>query len=280
MRMIASLGFLAAAGLLSSPAAPPPQDDPPVVAQETLGENACGPCAAVNALLRARAPWRDALKALEGETPLDKAGDLLKRFSRSPSEAYPGEMAYDPKRGITWRDLEACFNAFLRERQAPPLKGDYLDRRSDESLDGHLRRVHDLLAASIRKGVPVVTSVRSFAPRLNDGGEYVWTGLNGHYVTVTAVQERIDDGEKGFRFTYADSFTGRIEKGYAHVDEARNFTAAKGDSKRWEWRTDRPFLVVTAPSMRLSTQKQPWYLRTIIILNFAVYAPEPGNGNP
>ena len=91
---------------------------------------------------------------------------------------------------------------------------------------------------------------------------------------MTAVPERIDDGEKGFRFTYADSFTGRLETGYAHVDEARNFTAAKGDEKRWEWLTDRPFLLVTAPTLRLSTQKQPWQLRTIITINYAVYAPE------
>jgi hypothetical protein len=137
----------------------------------------------------------------------------------------------------------------------------------DEPLEAHLRRIHGLLGGSIRRGVPVVTSIRSFAPRPPAaGGEPVWTGLDGHYVTVTAVQERIDDGEKGFRFTYADSFTGKLETGYAWVDEARNFTAAKGDAKRWEW--------VTAPSMRLSTQKQPWHARTIIILNFAITAPE------
>ena len=36
-----------------------------------------------------------------------------------------------------------------------------------------------------------------------------------------------------------------------------------------EWISDRPFLLVTAPSLRLGTQAQPWHLRTIIILNFA-----------
>jgi hypothetical protein len=268
------IGLLSVTAGIPRAAAEPGPVEPPVVAQATLGENACGPCAVVNALLRAKAPYADALQSVAGATPLEKAGDLVRRFGQAPSEAYAGEMAYDPNRGITWADLTACVNALLKERQAPPLAGDYLDRRRDEPLEDHLRRVHRLLAASLRKGVPVVTSVRSFAPQPKEGGEHAWAGLNGHYVTITAVQERIDDGEKGFRFTYADSFTGRLETGYAHVDEARNFTAAKGDAKRWEWLTDRPFLLVTAPTLRLSTQMQPWHLRTIITLNYAIYAPE------
>ncbi len=236
--------------------------------------NACGPCAVVNALLRAKAPYRNALEPLGGDTPSDKARNLIGRFSKTPSQAYDGEMAYKPERGITWVDMTACFNALLKERQAPSLKGSYLDRHRDESLGNHLRRIHGILAVSIRKGMPVVTSVRSFAPKPKEDGEHVWSGLNGHYVTITTVQERMDKDEKGFRFTYADPFTGRLDTGYAHVDEARNFTAAKGDEKRWNWVSDRPFLLVTAPSLRLSTQKQPWHLRTIIILNYAVYAPE------
>jgi hypothetical protein len=268
------IGLLSVTAGIPRAAAEPGQSEPPVVAQATLGENACGPCAVVNALLRAKAPYADVLQSVAGETPLEKAGDLVRRFGQAPSDAYAGEKAYDPKRGITWVDLTACVNALLKERQAPPLEGSYLDRHRDEPLEDHLRRVHQRLASSIRKGVPVVTSVRSFAPEPKEGGDHVWKGLNGHYVAITSVQDRVDDGEMGFRFTYADSFTGRLDTGYAHVDEARNFTAAKGDEKRWEWLTDRPFLLVTAPSLRLGTQKQPWHLRTIITLNYAMYTPE------
>jgi hypothetical protein len=272
---LAALALCAAAcaipGAFPAPAAPA-RDDRPVVSQKPLGVNACGPCAVVNALLRAKPPYRDVLESLEGDTPAEKARTLIGRFGKTPSKAYDGEMAYQPERGITWVDMTACLNALLKDRQAPSLEGSYLDRRRDEPLGDHLRRIHGILAASIRKGMPVVTSVRSFAPKPKKEGEHVWTGLNGHYITITAVQERIDKDEKGFRFMYADSFTGRLDTGYAHVDEARNFTAAKGDAKRWEWVSDRPFLLVTAPSLRLSTQKQPWHLRTIIILNYAVYA--------
>lgn len=248
------------------------RNPPPVVSQTTLGENACGPCAVVNALLRTQAPYRKVLDSLPGEKPLDKAQELIRWFSQRPSDAYPGEKAYQPERGITWVDMTASFNELLRSQNVPLLEGTYLDRKRDEDLSVHLERVHALLATSIRKGVPVVISVRSFAP-VQEKGEYVWSGFTGHYVTVTAVQERIDDEEKGFRFSYTDSFTGKVETGYAHIDEARNFSAAKGDAKRWEWLPNRPFLLVTAPSLRLSTQNQPWHLRTIIILNYAVYAP-------
>jgi len=108
----------------------PERDGSPVVLQATLGENACGPCAVVNTLLRARAPYADVLRAVEGGTPLEKAGGLVRRFGQAPSEAYAGEMAYVPKRGITWTDLTTCVNALLKERQAPPLEGIYLDRLS------------------------------------------------------------------------------------------------------------------------------------------------------
>lgn len=251
----------------------PERDALPVVSQAPLGENACGPCATVNALLRAQAPYRKPLDSLTGDKPVEKAQELIRRFSQRPSTAYPGEKAYQPERGITWVDLTASLNAWFGEQHLPQMEGAYIDRKPDEDLGAHMRRIHSLLAASIRKGVPVIVSVRSFAPEPKEDGNHVWKGLDGHYITVTAVQERLADDEKGFRFTYADSFTGKLETGYAHVDEARNFTAAKGDARRWEWLADRPFLLVTAPSLRLGTQKQPWHLRTLIILNYAVYAP-------
>lgn len=250
------------------------QNAPPLVKQARLGENACGPCAVVNALLHAAGPYRGIMGTIEGESPHAKAEDLIRRFSSTPSEAYDGEMAYAPERGITWVDLAVCLNTLLAGRGIPPLENSFLDRHKDEALDEHVRRIHHLLAESIRKGMPVVTSIRSFAPKQRDDGKHEWAGLHGHYITILSVQERVADGEMGFRFTYSDSFTGKIETGYAFADKARNFTAAKGDGKQWEWVPDRPFLLITAPTLRLGTQKQPWHLRTIITLNHAVYAKE------
>ena len=124
--------------------------------------------------------------------------------------------------------------------------------------------------------MPVITSFRSFAPSWNEKKkEWEWEGLFQHFVAVVSVQETLAEGEKGFSFAYADSHTGRLEHGYANIDEARNFTAAKGNTERWVWRTDRPFLLVTAPSLRLKTQEQPWYVRTIITLNYGVFRKDP-----
>jgi hypothetical protein len=50
-----------------------------------------------------------------------------------------------------------------------------------------------------------------------------------------------------------------------------DFTAAKGNAEKWEWLTDRPFLCIVAPSLRLQTQTTPWSSRTVIILNYAIY---------
>lgn len=249
------------------------QEQPPVVAQEPIGKNACGPCAVVNTLLRAKAPWRALLDRVEGATPPDKARTVAGLFAKKPSGAYgKGEPAYNEKRGMAPADLAASFNELLTELGSKDLlEGSYLDRRAEESLDEHLRRIHGLFAASLKQGMPVLLSVRSFAPEVNARTkEFQWTGLVGHFVAVTEVPETLRSGDKGFPFSFADSYTGKLESGYAFFDEARNFTAAKGDEKNWKWVTDRPFLLVTAPSLRLATQDQAWYLRTTIILNYAI----------
>jgi hypothetical protein len=90
-------------------------------------------------------------------------------------------------------------------------------------------------------------------------------------VTVVEVPASLPENEKGFRFGFADPYTGRVEYGYVHAEEARNFTAARGNAEVWEWVTDRPFPLVTAPSLRLKTQDAPWFARTLITLNHAVF---------
>lgn len=243
-----------------------------VVSQSSLGENACGPCAIVNALQKSTGLYQDGLRYAGGQNAMEISKSLIERFSKMPSQSYPGEMVYDPKRGITWRDMEFCMSSLFAHRKDAMLKGGYLDRQKDELLSDHVRRVHKLLANSLKAGLPVVTSLRSFAPAQQQDGKHEWVGLHGHFVTIVSVQDQMTDSELGFRFEYADSFTGNNHVGYAYADEARNFTAAKGDAVKWEWLNDRPFLLVAAPSLRLGTQKQPWYLRTIITLNHAVYA--------
>lgn len=243
----------------------------PIVSQTAVGEYACGPCALVNALLRARHPYRQALQSLDGLSTVDQARELASRFGAQPSQVEAGQRMFQRERGITWVDLHAATNHWFEGVGVPPLAGGFLDRRKGEPLSEHMQRVHRLLQRSIEVGMPVVASVRSFAPAPADDGGHLWHGLVGHYIAITDVS-LLTSGDKGFTIRYVDSETGAEESGYVSFDEARNFTAAKGDWSKWEWLVDRPFLVVTAPSLRLGTELQPWHLRTVIVLNYALYA--------
>jgi hypothetical protein len=247
-----------------------PQQKPPVLNQKHIGESACGPCSVINALAWGDQALRRRLAELPGDTLQAKVQGIIDTFGPKPSVAYEGKSRYRAADGMTWLDVPPFFNDAL-QGSGKSVTGAYMDRGAGESLDAHLRRVHGRLKRSIDAGVPVVTSLRSFAPKFNEQDEkYLWEGLHGHWVTIVAVSDEPADNQKGFTFKYADPGTGRVEHGYLWYDEARNFTAARGDAQKWEWLPNRPFLLVTAPSLRLNTQRQPWHLRTIVTLNYVV----------
>lgn len=223
---------------------------------------------------------RARLDSIDRTTLVDKARSLLQRFEKTPSVVYENKMRFDPAIGMSCGDLEACTRQVVENALAPRgrLVGRFLDRgqgfaTSTEALALHLRRVHAYFRGSLALGMPVLFSLRSFAPNRDPkSGEWTWRGLFGHFVTIVEVQRTLARSDKGFRFVYLDPETGTRESGYISYDEARNFTAAKGNSQRWKWLTNRPFLTVTAPSLRLGTQRAPWFVRTLILANYAIYA--------
>lgn len=266
MRVLAAPAFFALAACAS-----PVDVARPVASQAALGENACGPCALYNGLLWGDPRLNDVARRLPGPGDLDKIRGLIERYGRRPSEEYEGRKArYTDDGGTSWRDLLGMTNDLLGDHGLPPVVGGYLDRRKDEPPAAQIHRIHGLLRRSLEAGFPPLVSFRAFEAR-RSGNEFLWEGLMGHWVTLVELPRSLPPNEKGFRFGYADPFTGKVEYGYAYADEARNFTAVRGNSEKWEWITDRPFPLVTAPSLRLRTQDAPWFARTFITLNFAVY---------
>ncbi len=244
-----------------------------ILPQKEVGAWACGPCAFVNMLSQGKPELRTVLNELAGESLVEKVEKLIATVGKKPSISYPGKTLFVEKEGMSCTDLGVFSNLILKEHTKVELASGFLDRGNAETLDAHLHRVHATFRKSLDQGVPLILSFRSFAPQWNEKEEkYLWTGLSGHFVTVVEVQEDLRENEKGFSFQFIDPFTGRREFGYAAIDEARNFTAAKGNAERWEWKTNRPFLLVTAPSLRLQTAEQDWFLRTIIIANYAIGA--------
>jgi hypothetical protein len=249
-----------------------------VVKQESIGDMACAPCAVINMAARGSEELQARAAALPGDTPEQRVRALIDRYGSKPSTIYTDKRnRYTAKHGVAAEELADLVNDFLADGGGLRVVGEYLDRIKDEPAEKHLRRVHELLRKSLEAGVPPIVEVRSFAAR-PAGDEHKWQGLMGHFVTVVEIDPAVPEGDKGFRFRFADSYTGKIETAYAHAEEARNFSATRRFSvspegvEQWEWITDYPYLVVTAPSLRLLTQKEPWHARTIIVLRHAVVA--------
>ena len=176
-------------------------------------------------------------------------------------------------------DYRGFVNDCLAEFGTLRVTGDYMDRKKDEPREKHLRRVHENLRRSLEAGFPPIIDLRSFAAR-PAGKDYLWNGLMGHLVAVVEVQPKLSEDDNGFWFRYADSLTGKVETGLAHL-ATRNFTATrrfsvgKDGSEQWEWVSDYPYLVVSSPTLRLGTDKEPWHDRTNIVLRHAVFV-SPG----
>lgn len=239
----------------------------PIVAQGSIGVNACGPCALYNALVWGSDDLHRLAKELPGDGAAERIKAVIRKYGAKPSEEH---ARYSDADGITWIDHLHLTNDLFRAHGVAPVHGRYLERRDKETPVDGLRRVHKLLRASLDAGLPPIVSVRSFAA-LNNGKEHLWEGLHGHWVTIVEVPKALAEREKGFRFGFLDPELGTLEYGYAYAEEARDFAATKGNNEKWVWLSNRPFLLVAAPSLRLHTQDQPWHARTTIILNYAIY---------
>lgn len=246
--------------------------EPSVLNQNFVHENGCGPCALINQLQFGTEAEQTVFQKLEGKTAAAKAKGIIKRYGQRRSPTLRDGRAIFRTEGMTWEDVTRLANWVRGDRGLPKLSETYLDRQKNEPLSDHLRRVHKTLKKSLDAGVKPIISFRSFTPKFyEETDQWIWDPLMAHFVTIIEIQNDIIEHEKGFRFRFADSATGNVETGYAHLSEARNFVAIKGHQRAWKWVKQRPFLLVNAPSLRLRTQEQKWFVRTIITLNHAVY---------
>ncbi len=271
LRLFLTVGLAAAAAWAGDLAAVK-VDVSRLARQGDLDPNACAPISVVNALSLGGSEFQEALKALEGESLIDKAQSFISKFGEKPSRDYGSGPRYRPD-GVSGVDLmdmlhDAVGPAGLRA------VGGYLDRHEGENDRAFLERVHQMLADALRAGRPPILMLRSWTALPDAKAEegHLWHGVAGHFVTLTRVPGRLADHEWGFAFEYADPQTGRAEAGYVHLERQRNYCVAKGNAAKWEWRQGSAFLLVTTPNLALQTNNQPWFARTLITLNYAIIA--------
>ncbi len=253
----------------------------PVVGQKNIGEWACGPCSIYNTLALGNPAMAAAASRLPGATAEERVRAIIAKYGSRPSEAYLGHRPrFLPDKGMATKDLAAALNEVMADFRLPPVQADFLNVLPGESADGHLRRVHDRLAASLAAGFPPVVEFRSFSaqPKAESKDGYLWEGLCAHYVVVAAVGEV---STVGFSLRLADPYNGRLIDAFVYAERHRAFTATKDftldaeGKPKWEWISGYPYLLVLLPQIPLKIQKEPWHNRTTVTLAYAAYRSGP-----
>ena len=125
--------------------------------------------------------------------------------------------------------------------------------------------------------MPAVVEVRSFGADTAAEKGPVWNGLQGHWMPVLGVEPAVlPERATGFVCRFADSGTETVIDGYAYAELYRPFTATHGftlkedGTRKWDWITGYPYILLQAPDLPLNTQTRLWHERTYLSMNYAV----------
>ena len=242
--------------------------------QQILPENTahslCTETAFLNALRFGLPEFQKILEGLPCKTDQERLAYIAKTFGGTASVVDPKQKCSDGH-GVMADNYPVYFNAIIGPKASLRLVGTYFAKGEKEAPELHLQRIHKLLLHSLQNGVPIVTSIRSFGAEQH-GDKYYWEGISGHTILVIAVSKKLPSFAEGFAFQFIDSWSGRLCEGYVYCEKMRGFAAIKGaGEKDFQW-LDRGFLLITAPSLNLETNKEPWYARTFMMLNYGLGA--------
>lgn len=178
------------------------------VNQLEIAGNACGPAALLASIRCGDARWQELGRLLPGETDRDKLRYVIQSHGLTDSASLRGRKRWS-RDGINPEDLADVAGELAALRQLPAPEVRDLFRRSRETPAGHLKRIHGLLAGSLKRGLPPVLSLRRYVQR---GGR--WESVQSHFVTVVGVPKKLPRGDASFSFTYFDPWGGRRAVGH------------------------------------------------------------------
>jgi hypothetical protein len=258
-----------------------------IIRQDIISRGgACGPATFLNALRFGPTAFQNAYSALPGNSDSEKLANIVSDHGSVPSASMPGQSLFASNGGVFADDANTYFNSILAGH-SEPMSWTYFDVAPNEAPSQHLRRVHRILASSLEQGVPVITSVHSFAARKQNDDTFSWNRIGGHFILVFAVPGQLNEGASGFIFQFVDPNVSKPCEGYIYSEIVRPFVAAKEScagyilntatnhfeplkgSRETKW-IENGFLHVVSPSLWLKTQGEPWHARTFLVLNFGL----------
>jgi hypothetical protein len=247
-----------------------------VVHQENVGDCACGPCAIFNAFQFGNATLTNLALNLPGATPAQKVRNLISMYGGRSSSIARDQPRYLENDGMWDEDVAPFINDWLREGgSGSRVRGDRLVLKHRETPQEQLKRVYGELSHSLAAGFPPVVNLQSYAAD-GDSAHYNWNWLDGHFVTVVAVQDPLpNDG--GFSMWVADSQTGRVLQVSVCAGNTP-FRAITGKRVRNgkeidQWTDGYPYLTIRSPKLEgiLEGDAARSHPQIICVLQFVVH---------
>lgn len=245
-----------------------------IVLQKSIGQCACGPCAIFNAFQFGNAALTNLAWSLPGKTRADKVRSLIGMFGAKPSALAHNEPRYLADGGMWGEDIAPFINDWLG-RSAPSVRGERLTLGWSETPRKQVRRVYAELRHSLEQGFPPVINLQSYvAPKSSRAG---WTWLDGHFVTVLAVQDSLAKDASGFSMWVADSETGRVLQVSVGAGQDRAFRAIT--SKRVDrngseidgWSEGHPYLTIRSSKLEGILEGDAASPQTICVLEYVAH---------
>jgi hypothetical protein len=180
--------------------------------QLSVGGNACGPTALLNAFRFGSPAWQRASDAIAGETDKQRIYTVIRESGMRPSSSIKGRPRWSRK-GVNLVDLCDIGNELARGHYLPLMSQEVLFLKPGESQKKLLGRIHQRIQTSLVKGLPPVVSLRRYVHRGQKGKPAEWVVLDAHFVTITSVSRRLERNATSFPVTYADPWGGKIRQG-------------------------------------------------------------------
>jgi hypothetical protein len=242
-----------------------------IVLQEGIGQCACGPCSIFNAFQFGNAALTNLAWSLPGKTRADKVRSLIDRFGGKPSALARNQPRYLADGGMWGADIAPLINDWL-DGSAPPVRGERLTLQWNETPRKQVRRVYGELHRSLQQGFPPVINVQSYtAPQNARAG---WTWLDGHFVTVVAVQDSLAKRATGFSMWVADSESGHVIQVSVSAGQDQPFraiTSEKVDKNGTEidgWTQGHPYLTIQSSKLEGILEGDAASPQTVCVLQY------------
>ncbi len=177
------------------------------VNQRVVSGNACGPAALLAALRSGSERWRKIPARIPGDAEKSQLLYIIRAHGLVPSASLKKRKRWTGE-GINPEDLADIAGELAAIGGMPRPRSESLFTTRREDPGKLLRRLHGRLHDSLAKGLPPILSLRRFVWR--DGH---WQAVQGHFVTVVRVPEKLPRGAENFTFTYFDPWGGLREEG-------------------------------------------------------------------